>query len=86
VSLFTMFGKKQSPTQSYRIADQDKAIKVLSTNDDTVDTAILSEILTGTFQSVNSLSGRLRINRERIQRSLARLSRAGLIIPVRQDY
>ena len=84
MSIFTMFGK-QSPTQSYRIADQDKAIRLLSTNDDTTDTAVLTEIMTGTFQSVNSLSSRLRLSKERVQHSLARLARAGLIVPVKQE-
>ncbi len=85
MSLFNMFSK-QSPTQSYRIADQDKAIKVLSTSDDTTDTAVLTRIMTGSFQSANSLSGELRLNKDRVQRSLSRLHRAGLITPAKQQY
>ena len=84
MSIFTMFGKKPSPTTSYRIADQDKAIRVLSQNYDTTDTAVLTEIMTGSFQSVNSLSTGLRLNKERVQRSLSRLYRAGLIKPVQE--
>lgn len=82
MGMFDRFNKPPATT-TYRIANQDKAIRVLSQSDDTLDTSILTEIMTGTFQSVNSLSGRMNVNRDKIQRSLSRLSGAGLIAPVK---
>jgi len=85
MGVLDMFSKKPPTNQSYRIAagSEEQVIKRISSNDDTLDNIVLTEIMTNTFQSVNSLSSRLRVNRERIQRSLARLRQAGLIAPVK---
>jgi len=87
MGVLDMFSKKPPASQSYRIAtdSEDRVIKRISSNDDTLDTTILAAIVDSTSQSVNSLSSRLRVNRERIQRSLLRLRQAGLISPVQQQ-
>ena len=84
-----MFRKPSVKQASFRLTDKGSAQfeKNITTGDEnTLDAYVLLAITDSGSQSLNSLESRLRVGRDRIERSLERLARNRCIAPVREPY